>query len=89
MVIVCFRLYVYSATFQLTVILPCLFLRYPQYEVYGDVDGAKTGQLNARYSLSSLFNVAADIQLLAESDYLVCTFSSQVRMCDPYRLAWQ
>ena len=50
--------------------------------MYGDTDGARTGQLNARYSISSLFNVAADIQLLAESDYLVCTFSSQVCVID-------
>ena len=66
-------------TFLYTLILLPLFLRYPQYEVYADIDAAKTGQVFARKSISSLFNIAADIQLLAESDYLVCTFSSNVR----------
>ena len=37
----------------------------------GDIDAAKTGQVSARNSISSLFNIAADIQLLGESDYLV------------------
>ena len=62
-----------------TLILLPLFLRYPQYEVYGDIDAANTGQVSARDSISSLFNIAADIQLLAESDYLVCTCTSNVR----------
>ena len=80
-----FLLWCHIAVLFTPILLP-LFLRYPQYEVYGDIDAANTAQVSARDSISSLFNIAADIQLLAESDYLVCTFSSGVRKFMSFKL---
>ncbi|CAD6186697.1 unnamed protein product [Caenorhabditis auriculariae] len=51
---------------------------YPQYEVYGSTDIAKTAQLSHRYTDASLIGVISDIFVLSKMDYLVCTFSSQV-----------
>ena len=34
--------------------------------------------VNSRYNLASLKGVIVDIHMLSQSDYLVCTFSSQV-----------
>lgn len=39
---------------------------------------AGTASMNRRYSYDSLKNIILDIWLLSESDFLVCTFSSQV-----------
>jgi hypothetical protein len=39
---------------------------------------AKTAAVSSRYSDSSLRGVIQDIHLLSLSNYLVCTFSSQV-----------
>jgi glycoprotein 6-alpha-L-fucosyltransferase len=46
---------------------------------YGDTDIAKSAQLNTRYGTQSLKGVLIDIHFLSLSDYLVCTFSSQVK----------
>uniref|UniRef100_A0A1I7T3K4 Alpha-(1,6)-fucosyltransferase n=1 Tax=Caenorhabditis tropicalis TaxID=1561998 RepID=A0A1I7T3K4_9PELO len=51
---------------------------YPEYEVYGSTEIAKTAQLNNRYTDASLMGVITDIYILSKVDYLVCTFSSQV-----------
>ena len=51
---------------------------YPEYYVIGDADVAKTAAVSTRYSDSSLSGIVLDIHLLSLSDYLVCTFSSQV-----------
>lgn len=51
---------------------------YPSYEVIGNPDISKTAALNTRYSHTSLMGVIFDIHNLARTDYLVCTFSSQV-----------
>lgn len=52
--------------------------KYPNYEVLGNSDIAKSAAVASRYSESSLKGIIVDIHLLSMSDYLVCTFSSQV-----------
>ncbi|KAJ3646334.1 hypothetical protein Zmor_023926 [Zophobas morio] len=52
--------------------------KYPQYEVIGDPSISKTAGISTRYSDSSLFGIINDIHMLSMSDYVVCTFSSQV-----------
>ena len=51
---------------------------YPQYEVIGDPEVAKNAAVSTRYTDSSLNGIMLDIDLLSKTDYLVCTFSSQV-----------
>jgi hypothetical protein len=53
-------------------------LRYPEYEIIGDEDISKTASISKRYSDQSLSGIITDIHFLSLSDYLVCTFSSQV-----------
>ncbi|KAI1301497.1 Aryl hydrocarbon receptor nuclear translocator -like protein [Halotydeus destructor] len=48
------------------------------YTFIGDADIAQTAGIGTRYSVDSLRNVILDIELLSETDHLVCTFSSQV-----------
>ena len=52
--------------------------RYPNYEIIGDTSNAEGASVSRRYSDSSLHGIIVDIYLLSLSDYLVCTFSSQV-----------
>uniref|UniRef100_U5EZ81 Alpha-(1,6)-fucosyltransferase n=1 Tax=Corethrella appendiculata TaxID=1370023 RepID=U5EZ81_9DIPT len=52
--------------------------RYPNYEIIGDPDVAKIAAVSTRYTDTSLYGIILDIHLLSLSDYLVCTFSSQV-----------
>jgi glycoprotein 6-alpha-L-fucosyltransferase len=52
--------------------------KYTDYEVYGDDRIVQTAQTKSRYSLESLFGIIFDVYMLAESDYLSCTFSSNV-----------
>lgn len=52
--------------------------KYPQYEILGDPSIAKTAAVATRYSDSSLNGIIIDIHFLSLSDFLVCTFSSQV-----------
>ncbi|XP_059482746.1 alpha-(1,6)-fucosyltransferase isoform X2 [Neocloeon triangulifer] len=52
--------------------------KYPKYKFFGDADIAKTAAVATRYSDNSLNGIIIDIHFLAISDYLVCTFSSQV-----------
>lgn len=52
--------------------------KYPNYEILGDSLIAKTAAVKNRYSQASLFGIIFDIHMLSMSDYLVCTFSSQV-----------
>ena len=51
---------------------------YPSFTFLGDQSIAKSAAVNSRYNLASLKGVISDIHLLSQSDYLVCTFSSQV-----------
>lgn len=52
--------------------------KYPKYEIIGDPNVARMAALSTRYTDSSLYGIILDIYLLSRSDYLVCTFSSQV-----------
>ncbi|KAJ1522729.1 hypothetical protein ONE63_001889 [Megalurothrips usitatus] len=52
--------------------------RYPDYEILGDPDIAKTAAIGTRYSDNSLYGIIVDIHFLSRCDFLVCTFSSQV-----------
>lgn len=53
--------------------------RYPDYIFYGDAAVAQSAQVDKRYGTESLKGVLTDIHFLSLSDYLVCTFSSQVK----------
>ena len=55
-----------------------LSFRYPGYEFLGDVAIAKGAAVATRYTDASLQGILIDIHMLAHSDFLVCTFSSQV-----------
>ncbi|KAK4886499.1 hypothetical protein RN001_002770 [Aquatica leii] len=52
--------------------------KYPQYEILGDPTISKTAAVSSRYSDTSLNGIILDIHMLSMTDYLVCTFSSQV-----------
>ena len=51
--------------------------KFPAYTFYGDQGVAKSAAVSSRYNTNSLMGVIKDIHLLAQTDYLVCTFSSQ------------
>ena len=55
-----------------------IFFRYPNYEFIGDTSIAESAGMASRYSYESLRGVILDIHFLSLTDYLVCTFSSQV-----------
>lgn len=52
--------------------------KYPDFIFLGDPNIAKSAAVTSRYSDDSLRGIILDIYLLAHTDYLVCTFSSQV-----------
>lgn len=52
--------------------------KYPHYEIIGDPDVARMAAVSTRYTDTSLNGIILDIHMLSVSDYLVCTFSSQV-----------
>ncbi|CAF3674670.1 unnamed protein product [Adineta steineri] len=52
--------------------------KYADYIFYGDTAVAQSAQLNSRYGTESLKGVLLDIHFLSLTDYLVCTFSSQI-----------
>lgn len=52
--------------------------KYTDYEIIGDPEIAKNAAVSTRYTDSSLNGILLDVHLLSMSDYLVCTFSSQV-----------
>uniref|UniRef100_A0A1B0GKV9 Alpha-(1,6)-fucosyltransferase n=2 Tax=Lutzomyia longipalpis TaxID=7200 RepID=A0A1B0GKV9_LUTLO len=51
---------------------------YPHYEIIGDPNVARMAAVSSRYTDFSLNGIIMDTHLLSLSDYLVCTFSSQV-----------
>ncbi|CDW52701.1 alpha (1,6) fucosyltransferase [Trichuris trichiura] len=51
---------------------------YPNYTFIGSSDVARTADLKWRYSDTSLQGIVTDIHFLSLSNFLVCTFSSQV-----------
>ncbi|VDN29350.1 unnamed protein product [Dibothriocephalus latus] len=52
--------------------------KYPNYEFIGDSQRAKSAELSSRYTHDALVAVITDVVALSHTDYLVCTFSSQV-----------
>jgi len=52
--------------------------KFPHYEVYADVGIAQSAQVSNRYTDVSLYGVITDVRMLSKTDFLVCTFSSQV-----------
>ena len=52
--------------------------KYDKYIFVSDNEFSRSAGLGTRYSDSSLRGIIMDIHFLAKSDYLVCTFSSQV-----------
>ncbi|EDV29440.1 uncharacterized protein TRIADDRAFT_49632 [Trichoplax adhaerens] len=52
--------------------------RYKDYVFVSDAQASKSAALSSRYSDQSLRGIILDIEILAQTDYLVCTFSSQV-----------
>jgi glycoprotein 6-alpha-L-fucosyltransferase len=52
--------------------------KYPEIAFIGDQNVAKSAAVSSRYTDSSLRGVIQDIHMLSISDFLVCTFSSQV-----------
>lgn len=57
-----------------------IYCRYPEYQFISDNKISQLAAENTRYSFNSLFGVVFDIEMLSESDYIVCTFSSQVSL---------
>lgn len=53
-------------------------LRYPEYEFISDNSISWSAGLHNRYTENSLRGVILDIHFLSQTDFLVCTFSSQV-----------
>lgn len=51
---------------------------YPHYVFHGSSDRSASGSVDKRSSPSGITGIALDIILLSQTDYLVCTFSSQV-----------
>ncbi|KAF8569669.1 hypothetical protein P879_06261 [Paragonimus westermani] len=51
---------------------------YPQYQVEGDPEHARSAAVSRRSQTDSITGIALDILVLSRTDYLVCTFSSQV-----------
>lgn len=52
--------------------------KYPNYKFMFDEGNAKSAALNSRYTPDSAQGVILDIYFLSQTDFLVCTFSSQV-----------
>lgn len=68
---------VYVASDDAKVLSECR-QKFPDYTFFGDPNVAKSAAVSTRYTSSSLRGILSDIDLLSKTDYLVCTFSSQV-----------
>lgn len=68
---------VYVATDDPKVLAECR-KKFPDYEFLGDQKATKSAAVSSRYSSNSLKGIISDIHMLSRTDYLVCTFSSQV-----------
>ena len=62
------------------VCMPQFSYRYPSYQIFSDSGiSSLANKQGTRYSADSLSGVIFDVTILSECDYIVCTFSSQVR----------
>ena len=68
---------VYVASDDAKVLSECR-RKYPDFTFLGDSNAAQIAAESTRYTSSSLRGILSDIHLLSKSDYIVCTFSSQV-----------
>lgn len=66
------------ASTNITVIIP----RYksPEWEILGDSRVAQSASMSQRYNREGLNGILKDVFALAECDFVVCTFSSQVSL---------
>lgn len=54
------------------------YFRFPHYEIYCGIKRAKSARVANRRNDKSLRDFLVDVHLLAHTDHLLCTFSSQV-----------
>lgn len=59
-------------------VIVCMSYRYPDYEFISDNSISWSAGLHNRYTENSLRGVILDIHFLSQTNFLVCTFSSQV-----------
>lgn len=52
--------------------------KYPQYTIIGEMDRAQSAAVGNRKTRDSIKGIITDVILLANTDFLSCTFSSQV-----------
>ena len=52
--------------------------KFPEYKFLGDVMSSKSADLSSRYNFESLQYLISDIHMLSQSDFLVCTLTSNV-----------
>lgn len=53
-------------------------LKYPGYVFISDYNTTQAASLQTRFTKASLVGIVTDVHLLSQTDYLVCTFSSNV-----------
>ena len=68
---------VYLSTDDVSVVTQLKKL-YPKYAFVNDHHVSETATITKRYTDESLRGIIGDIELLSDTDFLVCTFSSQV-----------
>ena len=61
-----------------------IYFSFPQYTFLNDINSSISAALTSRYSETSVRGVMSDIHILSLCDYLVCTFSSQVSIFNPF-----
>ena len=64
--------------YKMRPIFSLALFRFPEYNFISDNNISKSAGLTSRYSEASLHGIILDIHFLANADFLVCTFSSQV-----------
>ena len=68
---------VYVASDDPHVLSECI-TKFPDYTFLGDQSIAQSAAVHSRYNIKSLQGIISDIHMLSLSDFIVCTFSSQV-----------
>lgn len=68
---------IYIASDDPEVFLECR-KNYPQYKFLGDVSRARSAATSSRYNNNSLQKLFLDVYMLSLSDFIVCTFSSNL-----------
>lgn len=68
---------IFLASDEPTVIAEAM-ANYPEYEVINNANGTKSAAFKTRYTKDSLYGAIVDTHILSRTDYMVCTFSSNV-----------